>query len=180
MAYVYPGWHSSDWRPGINEWDLLDRFIPYFEGHEPLPRPENGPYDDSQPDTVKRQVKMAQEAGISGFNYFMYYGQDGFIMDRPFELALNEAKGKNFSIGATWCLRLPHNNFPIPEELDGIGMIPTKVIKPEKRTRPITVGDITAQFEQAELRDLRLNFLQAFFGNAGIDDFLIDDSSGDE
>jgi len=180
IAYVYPGWHSSDWRPGISEWDLLDHFMPYFEGHEPIPRPLAGPYDDSEPDTVKRQVKMAQEAGIAGFNFFLYYGEDGFIMDKPLELALNEAEGKNFFVGTTWCLRLPHNNFPIPEELDGIGMVPTRVLKAEKETKPITVGDIVAQLQQEELKNIKLNFFRAFFVEPEVEDFQMDIKSGDD
>src|SRR6266436_6707609 len=116
IAYFYPGWHPSGWRPSFNEWDLLDQFTPYFQGHEPIPRPKTGPYDDSKPDTAQRQVTMAREAGIAGFTYFLYFGPDGFIMNAPLEVALNEAEGRDFVIGTTWCLKLPHNNFPITEE----------------------------------------------------------------
>ena len=32
VAYYYPGWHVSAWKP-LDEWALLDDTRPYFESH---------------------------------------------------------------------------------------------------------------------------------------------------
>ena len=113
VAYVYPGWHANAFRPGIDEWTLLDQFRPYFEGHMAPPRPANGPYDDSTRATAQAHIRMAVETGIEAFLYFMYYDGNGFVMSKPMEAALEEAD-EGFGIAGSWCVRLPHDQFPVP------------------------------------------------------------------
>jgi hypothetical protein len=115
IAYVYPGWHADEYRPGVDEWKLLDEFRPYFDGHATPARPLHGTYDDSDPVTARRQVAEAAAAGIEGFSYFTYYGPQGFVMQRPMELAFEAAEPRagDFGIMATWCVRLPHDRFPV-------------------------------------------------------------------
>src|SRR5438046_309426 len=78
IAYAYPGWHAASWRAGLDEWQLMDTFAPYFPGHEPLPRPLQGPYDDSNPETARTQIGLARDAGIDGFTYFLFFDQSDF------------------------------------------------------------------------------------------------------
>src|SRR6476620_12668401 len=73
VAYVYPGWHSSAYRPAVDEWDLLDTFHPCFAGHQPPARPLAGRYDDSTPEVSAAHEREALEAGIEAFTYFTYY-----------------------------------------------------------------------------------------------------------
>jgi hypothetical protein len=115
VAYVYPGWHADPYRPGVDEWDLLARFRPYFDGHQPPALPVDGPYDDTDPATALRQIAEASEAGIEAFTYFLYWGSGGFVMDRPMEIARDTAAraGAGFTIAGTWCVRLPHDRFPV-------------------------------------------------------------------
>jgi hypothetical protein len=162
IAYVYPGWQPSEWRPGFDEWSLLDHFASYFEGHETIPRPLHGYYDDSDSTTTKRQITMAREMGIVGFTYFLYFGPHGFVMDSPLDLALTEAKDEDFVVGTTWCLKLPQNNLPITEDIDGIGLASTKLIAPDEHVKPFTIGDLRTIMEPAEFKRLELDSLLPF------------------
>lgn len=123
IAYVYPGWHASSYRPGVNEWDLLETFQPYFEGHTRPPAPVDGPYDDSDPRTVAEQVAQACGVGIEAFTYFTYYRPGhGFVMSAPMDRAYEHSEEiGEFSVTGTWCIRLPYDRFPVPardEELE--------------------------------------------------------------
>lgn len=119
IAYVYPGWHPDPYRPGVDEWELLDGFRPYFEGHERPPGPLDGTagrYDDSNPATVAAQMALARAAGIEAFTFFTYYRPgEGFVMAQPMDAALEEcARIPDFGVAGTWCIRLPHDTFPVP------------------------------------------------------------------
>ncbi|CAN7651892.1 glycoside hydrolase family 99-like domain-containing protein [Trinickia sp. LjRoot230] len=122
VAFAYPGWHPSPYRPGVDEWDLLARFQPYFEGHLAPPMPASGRYNDAVPATAREHVRLATQAGISAFMYFLYYGKEGFVMDDPMKMALAASAecDDDFSVAGTWCVRLPHNVFPVApsDELD--------------------------------------------------------------
>jgi hypothetical protein len=126
IAYVYPGWHPDPYRPGVDEWDLLKNFQPYFEGHTPPPRPIEGPYDDAQPTTAIAQVQLAASAGIEAFMYFTYYSGHGFVMSAPMTAASKaiDHVEDDFAIAGTWCVRLPHDQFPVParDELESPGV----------------------------------------------------------
>jgi len=114
VAYVYPGWHPSSYRRGVDEWGVLDGFKPYFEGHQPPPRPLHGLYDDSKPETALRQMETASEYGIDAFTYFLYYQPDQFVLSEPVQAAISMAPlVPGFKISLTWCIRLPHDHFPI-------------------------------------------------------------------
>lgn len=115
IAYVYPGWHQTPYRPGIDEWALLDGFVPRFSGHEMIPLPLAGRYDDSTAETARRHRDTALAAGISGFTYFVYYrpGTD-FVMADPIHRMIEIlAPSDAFVVGTTWCIRLPHDRFPV-------------------------------------------------------------------
>ncbi|TWH52613.1 glycosyl transferase family WbsX [Rhodococcus rhodochrous J38] len=115
IAYVYPGWHADSYRPKIDEWDLLFKFRPYFKGHQRPARPAYGLYDDTLASTASRQISEAQRYGIHAFTYFLYWGADGFVMGEPMEVAwrVSAHSSEKFMIGGTWCVRLPHNRFPV-------------------------------------------------------------------
>jgi hypothetical protein len=117
VAYVYPGWHADSFRQGVDEWALVDRFHPYFDGHERPPRPAEGPYDDSRVETASAQIRLARDCGITTFSYFTYYAPGGLVMDAPATAAVQAAEqNPGFGIGSTWCIRLPHASFPVDRD----------------------------------------------------------------
>lgn len=115
VAYVYPGWHRDAFRPGVDEWRLLDTFRPYFSGHQRPAEPAAGRYDDTEPGVAARHVAHATAAGITGFTYFLYWTGTEFVLERPVRAArlAAEAAGGGFMVGGTWCVRLPHTRFPV-------------------------------------------------------------------
>jgi hypothetical protein len=115
VAYVYPGWHRDAFRPAIDEWQLLDRFRPYFDGHQPPARPLDGRYDDSNAQTARRQLRQAAAAGITAFSYFMYFSDGEFLLHEPLRVTLREAGAQPVRIATTWCIRLPHRSLPVTE-----------------------------------------------------------------
>jgi hypothetical protein len=115
VAYVYPGWHADPYRPGIDEWSLMDGYLQRYPQQEAPPRPLDGPYRDDTPEAARRQADLAVDAGISAFTYFSYFKPDvGFVMDAPMRRMLDatEAEGGP-TVGGTWCIRLPHDHFPV-------------------------------------------------------------------
>lgn len=153
VAFAYPGWHPSTYRPGVVEWDLLTNFRPYFEGHRAPPRPVHGPYNDADPATARSHIHLARNAGIGAFMYFLYYGADGFVMDEPMKwtLSVSAQAGDDFFVAGTWCVRLPHNVFPVAP-LDKLEI-------------PVTspVGD-DVDIEDKPIESLTLRDLEALLG----------------
>jgi hypothetical protein len=76
----------------------------------------NGPYDDAVPGTALSQVQLALSAGIEAFIYFTYYAGYGFVMSAPMTAAAKAIDNidQHFAIAGTWCVRLPHDRFPVP------------------------------------------------------------------
>lgn len=151
VAYVYPGWHTDRYRPSVDEWTRLDAFNACFEGHEPPPRPLDGRYDDADPFTARRQVAQAADAGIEGFAYFAYWAQEDFVMSAPMLHAFAEARETpGFGIYATWCVRLPHDTFPIParDALDvATGTRRTASCLDDVSLDALTMGDLISILE---------------------------------
>ena len=144
IAYVYPGWHADPYRPDVDEWAILDRFQPYFDGHQRPAEPVGGRYDDTDPALAARQIEQARAAGITSFTYFLYWGAQGFVMDRPMELARDVASPVGHMVGGTWCVRLPHDRFPV---VAGDALPPPLVAGPtaaaieDRRIDELTIGD---------------------------------------
>jgi hypothetical protein len=112
IAYVYPGWHANAYRPGVDEWRLLDGFTPYFPGQPPPLQPLAGRYDDTCAATAAGQIALARRHGIAGFIYFTYFSGLDWVMDAPMRVALAAAPDA-FAVAGSWCIRLPHDSFPV-------------------------------------------------------------------
>jgi hypothetical protein len=159
VAYVYPGWHPSAYRPGVNEWDLLDQFVSYFDGHCPPLTPVAGRYDDAHVDTVTRQIHEARAHGIDAFTYFLYYSPEGFVLDEPLPAvsAVSETVG-DFEFSLTWCIRLPHDHFPI--RVTDVGQMDGRFPSgPEAQT-----DRADCAFSERFIDELTLSDLDYFFG----------------
>lgn len=150
VAYVYPGWHSDEYRPKVNEWKLLDDFEPRFAGH-PLPlQPLGGRYDDSRPDTVARQMELASIHGVEAFSYFTYFSGDRLFLEEGMNTAFAiPDTDRRTDVCTTWCIRLPHTSFPVdqgehietaPHEIGPMGG-PRAIA--ESRIENLTVRDVS-------------------------------------
>jgi len=147
VAYVYAGWHADQYRPGVNEWSLLDGFRPYFDGHAAPARPAGGAYDDTDPRTSLRQMAMARANGVEAFAYFMYYHSRGFVMNAAMDVAFAVARScpDGVSLLGTWCVRLPHDCFPVAKRDD---------LEVPTRPPPIFLSLDERLIESLTLRDL--------------------------
>jgi len=85
-AYVYPGWHACAERDrhfpqGWNEWNLVLNAKPCFSGHNQPRIPLHGVYDDSDPVTAQRQVRLAREFGVDFFIYGFFWSRGKRVFD---------------------------------------------------------------------------------------------------
>ena len=78
VAIYYPHWHNYDhgsaWKgEGWTEWEGLKSAVPRFPGHHQPLEPSWGPFDESDPEWVKREIDLAADHGIDVFLYDWYW-----------------------------------------------------------------------------------------------------------
>ena len=77
LAYYLPQFHAFPendawWGKGFTEWSNLPRGIPRFAGHyQPRVPRDLGFYTLETNEALRRQVKMAKDAGVFGFVYLL-------------------------------------------------------------------------------------------------------------
>lgn len=95
LPQFYPTPENDEWwEPGFTEWTNVARAKPLFEGHyQPrIPR-DLGFYDLRVPETRKKQVQLAREAGIEGFCYWHYwFGNGKRLLDQVFREVVESGK----------------------------------------------------------------------------------------
>jgi len=79
LAYYLPQYHAIPendawWGEGFTEWNSVARGMPRFAGHyQPrIPR-DLGHYTLDTPETMRRQIAFAREAGLFGFVQYFYW-----------------------------------------------------------------------------------------------------------
>jgi len=116
-AYVYPGWHPCPERdkafpPGWSEWDLVLSAQPHFPGHRQPNLPLDGPYDDSDPATAARQVRLARSFGLDLFVYGFFWSRGKRVLQRALDQGFLGAL-EPFPFALMWANRMPRRVLPV-------------------------------------------------------------------
>ncbi len=107
LAYYLPQFHAvpendSWWGPGFTEWTAISRGMPRFPGHyQPrIPR-ELGHYDLTDTESMRRQIALAQGAGVYGFVPYFYWFNGRRLLERPLEAFLAD-RSLDFPFALMW------------------------------------------------------------------------------
>ena len=108
IAYYLPQYYPFEennnwWGEGFTEWTNVGKAKPLFRGHyQPKVPSDLGYYDLRLNEVREKQVKLAIEAGVTGFCYWHYWFGDGRrLLDMPFFEVLNSST-HNFPFCLGW------------------------------------------------------------------------------
>ena len=99
IAYYLPQYYPFEennkwWGEGFTEWTNVGKARPLFWSHsQPKVPADLGYYDLRMQETREKQVKLAQEAGVTAFCYWHYwFGNGKQLLDLPFKDVLQKGK----------------------------------------------------------------------------------------
>ena len=99
IAFYLPQYHPTPhnnewWGEGFTEWTNVAKSKPLFRGHyQPKVPADLGFYDLRMAEIKEQQVKLAQEAGVTGFCYYHYwFGNGEQELELPFNQVLETGK----------------------------------------------------------------------------------------
>jgi glycosyltransferase involved in cell wall biosynthesis len=112
LAYYLTQFHAFPendkwWGTGFTEWTNIARGVPRFKDHyQPrIPR-DLGFYSLADVETMRKQAKLAQAAGVYGFVYYYYWFNGKRLLERPLEQFL-----KARDINMPFCLMWANENW---------------------------------------------------------------------
>ena len=112
LAYYLTQFHAFPendkwWGTGFTEWTNIARGVPRFKDHyQPrIPR-DLGFYSLAEIETMRKQAKFAQAAGIHGFVFYYYWFNGKRLLERPLEQFL-----KTRDINMPFCLMWANENW---------------------------------------------------------------------
>lgn len=109
-AYYYPGWRRKN---GFDEWKLIKEAKPYFKNHNQPRAPLEGYLDDSKPETIQKQTKMARKYGIDAFIFDWYWKKGKTELEEPLKHLVASKTDMKFSL--MWAWKLPKRDLPVKE-----------------------------------------------------------------
>lgn len=107
IAFYFPQFHAIPendewWGKGFNDWDLVRKATPNFDGHnQPRVPIDKTYYNPCDRDTLKKQIEMAKKFGIGGFMFYHYWFDGKLLLEKPLESFL-ENKDLNFPFCICW------------------------------------------------------------------------------
>ena len=99
-AYYFPNFHQDERNipvhgKGWNEWDLVKRAEPRFEGHLQPKIPLWGYEDESDPLVFEKKIDAASDHGINCFLWDWYWYEDGLFLEKCLEQGYLKSKNKS-------------------------------------------------------------------------------------
>lgn len=94
LAYYLTQFHAFPendrwWGTGFTEWTNIARGLPRFKDHyQPRVPRDLGFYSLDDVNTMRKQVELAQAAGIHGFVFYYYWFNSKRLMEKPLEAFL--------------------------------------------------------------------------------------------
>lgn len=106
FAYYFPQFYetaenSEWWGEGFTDWRLVKNAIPLFPGHNQPRVPAMGFLNQSEHSTLKKQISLANEYAITGFNIYHYWFNGKVHLGNPAEIILND-KSLDIKMMFTW------------------------------------------------------------------------------
>ena len=114
FTYYYGGMHSCYNRNReagyrINEWDLVKK------SHSRI-KPLLGYWDDSKPETLLNEIKIAEKYGVDGFIMNLYHNGEWPELYKPINTFCKVSKDSKIMFALNWCYRMPKRILPTPLE----------------------------------------------------------------
>lgn len=107
-VYYFPNFHSDkrndlahgkDW----NEWELVKRAEPKFEGHHQPKIPLWGFEDESDPKVMAKKIKAAKDACIDTFIFDWYWYEDGPFLNKALDVGfLGAENSEDLKFALMW------------------------------------------------------------------------------
>ena len=99
-AYYFPNFHQDKRNipvhgKGWNEWDLVKRAEPRFEGHLQPKVPLWGYEDEADPIVFEKKIEAASNHGVNCFLWDWYWYEDGLFLEKCLEEGYLKSKNKS-------------------------------------------------------------------------------------
>lgn len=107
IAMYFPQFHEIKennewWGAGFTDWVNVKNALPLFDGHNQPRIPSNkNYYDQSQIDTLRWQIDLANRYGIYGFCHYHYWFDGKQLLETPTNLMLDN-KDLNIKFCLSW------------------------------------------------------------------------------